>query len=111
MNSEYLTVPDVAELFQVNPQTVRRWIWKGKLPHVKVGGTVRIPKSGLDSMMTFKPDRVEANKSSEENRQASVTDIITQLEAVRNQIRTHSGEVENSIDVLTRLRESSVDNE
>ena len=111
MNSEYLTVPDVAELFQVNPQTVRRWIWKGKLPHVKVGGTVRIPKSGLDSMITFKPDCAQTGKSSQANRQTSVADIITQLEAVRNQIRTHSGEVENSIDVLARLRESSVDNE
>lgn len=111
MNGEYLTVPDVAELLQVNPQTVRRWIWKGKLPHVKVGGTVRIPKSGLDSMITFKPDRVKASKSSQTEHQTSVANIITQLEAVRNQIRTHSGEVENSADVLARLRESDVDNE
>ena len=111
MNGEYLTVSDVAELFQVNPQTVRRWIWEGKLPHVKVGGTVRIPKSGLDSMIAFKPNRVKTSKLSQANRQTSVTDIITQLEAARNQIRTHSGEVENSIDVLARLRESSVDNE
>jgi excisionase family DNA binding protein len=111
MNSEYLTVPDVAELLQVNPQTVRRWIWKGKLPHVKVGGTVRVPRSGLDNMITFKPDRVKTSKSSQASRETSVTSIITQLEAVRNQIRTHSGEVENSIDVLDRLRESSADNE
>ena len=111
MNDEYLTVSDVAELFQVNPQTVRRWIWKGKLPHVKVGGTVRIPKSGLDSMTTFTPDRVKTSKLSQASRQTSATDIITQLEAVRNQIRTHSGEIEDSINVLARLRESSVDNE
>ena len=111
MNGEYLTVSDVAELFQVNPQTVRRWIWKGKLPHIKVGGTVRVPKSGLDSMMTFKSDRIKTSKSSQASCQTSVTDIITQLEAVRNQIRAHSGEVENSIDVLARLRESSIDNE
>jgi excisionase family DNA binding protein len=111
MNSEYLTVPDVAELFQVNPQTVRRWIWSGKLPHIKVGGTVRIPKSGLDSMMTSKSDHAKASKSSQETRQTSATSIIAQLEAVCNQIRIHSGEVEDSIDVLTRLRESNVDNE
>ena len=111
MNSEYLTVPDVAELLQVNPQTVRRWIWKGKLPYVKVGGTVRIPKSGLDSMMTFKSDRAQVSKSSQENCQASATSIIAQLEMVRNQIRTHSGEIENSIDVLARLRKSNVNNE
>ena len=111
MNGEYLTISDVAELFQVNPQTVRRWIWKGKLPHIKVGGTVRVPKSGLDSMMTFKSDRIKTSKSSQASRQTSVMSIITQLEAVRNQIRTHSGEVENSADVLAQLRESNPDNE
>ncbi len=62
-------------------------------------------------MITFKSDRVKTSKSSQTNHQTSVTDIITQLEAVRNQIRPHSREVENSIDVLARLRESSVDNE
>ena len=35
--------------------------------------------------------------------------IITQLEVVRNQIRTHAGEVENSADVLAQLRESNPD--
>ena len=111
MNGEYLTVSDVAELFQVNPQTVRRWIWKGKLPHIKVGGTVRVPKSGLDSMMTFKSDRIKTSKSSQANRQTSVMSIITQLETIRHQIRTHSGEVENSANVLAQLRESNPDNE
>ena len=109
MNHEYLTVPDVAEMFQVNPQTVRRWIWTGKLPHIKVGRTVRVPKSGLDNMITFNPARAKTSELPQADRQASAASIITQLEAARDQIRTHSGEVEDSIDVLARLRERNTD--
>ena len=35
--------------------------------------------------------------------------IMTQLEEVRNQICTNSGGVEDSVDVLTRLRENNID--
>ncbi len=38
-----LTVGEVANRLKCHPQTVRRWIWSGKLGHVKVGGLVRIP--------------------------------------------------------------------
>ena len=61
-------------------------------------------------MVIFKSDRVKANKSFQANHQVSIPSIITQLETVRNQISTHSGEVENSVDVLARLREGNKDN-
>ena len=38
-----LTVGEVANRLKCHPQTVRRWIWSGKLGHVKAGGLVRIP--------------------------------------------------------------------
>ena len=60
-------------------------------------------------MVIFKSNRVKTNKSSQVNHQVSITSIITQLETVRNQISTHSGEVENSVDVLSRLREGNTD--
>lgn len=61
-------------------------------------------------MKTFKSDYVKTSKSLQANHQTSVTGIITQLEEVRNQISTHSGEVENSVDVLAQLREGTTDN-
>lgn len=34
---EWLTVFDVAELFHVNPETVRRWVREGELPVLDLG--------------------------------------------------------------------------
>ena len=106
MNHEYLTVPDVAELLQVNPQTVRRWIWKGKLPHIKVGHTIRVPKSELSGMATHRQEhRADAPP------QASAADVSAQLDAACEQIRAHCGEVEDSVKVLARVRERNVGHE
>lgn len=44
---ELLTVEEVAERLRCHPQTVRRFIWSGKLDHVKVGGLVRVPETAL----------------------------------------------------------------
>lgn len=35
---EWMTVEEVAELFKVNPETVRRWIRSKELPVLDVGG-------------------------------------------------------------------------
>ena len=61
-------------------------------------------------MQTFNSDRVKNTKLSQVNRQVSAEIIIAQLKAVRHQIRTHSGKVENSVDLLVRLREGNRDN-
>ena len=68
-------------------------------------------KDGFSSMKTFNSDRVKNTKLSQVNHQVSAEIIITQLEKVHKQICTNSGEVEDSVDVLTRLRESNTDNE
>jgi excisionase family DNA binding protein len=39
---EWMTVDEVAELFRVNAETVRRWIRAGDLPVLDLGG----PKTG-----------------------------------------------------------------
>lgn len=41
---EYLRVRELAELLQLNQQTVRNWISAGELESVKVGRAVRIPR-------------------------------------------------------------------
>jgi excisionase family DNA binding protein len=47
----YLTVADVAELLQLNQQTVRNWIDQGSLPALRVGRRVRIKRSDLDRVL------------------------------------------------------------
>ncbi|MBC8233790.1 helix-turn-helix domain-containing protein [bacterium] len=120
MNHEYLTVRDVAQLLKVNSQTVRRWIWNGKLPYIKVGQTVRVPKSELDGMVTRGQKRVQDVMQSPEDGFTSVNhvelqtlaeSVLAQLDAACEQIRAHVGEVEDSVNVLARVRESSASNE
>ncbi len=46
----WMTVPDVAELFVVNEETVRRWIRRGHLPVLNLGkgrGEYRIRRADL----------------------------------------------------------------
>ena len=67
-------------------------------------------KDGFSSMKTFNSDRVKNTKLSQVNHQVSAEIIITQLKAVCYQIRTHSGKLENSVDLLARLREGNRNN-
>ena len=46
--SEYLTINEVAGRMRVARQTVHLWVKNGKIPYVKIGGTVRIPREAVD---------------------------------------------------------------
>ena len=48
---QLLTVEEVANRLRCHPQTVRRFIWSGKLDHVKVGGLVRVPEAALQRLL------------------------------------------------------------
>ena len=32
-----ITVEELATIFRVNPQTIRNWVARGKIPHVQIG--------------------------------------------------------------------------
>lgn len=49
--TEWLTVQEVAELFRVNEETVRRWVRRGELPVLELGAGragYRIRRSDVD---------------------------------------------------------------
>ena len=46
-----LTVEEVAENLQVNPDTVRAWIRSGELSAINIGGKYRIYPSDLDDFI------------------------------------------------------------
>jgi excisionase family DNA binding protein len=58
--SQLLTVPQVAEEFQVTAQTVRNWIDQGVLPAARVGRAFRIRRSDVDALL----DRAAAESDS-----------------------------------------------
>lgn len=55
-----LTVPQVAEEFQVTAQTIRNWIDQGVLPAVRVGRAFRIRRGDVDALL----DRAQAASDS-----------------------------------------------
>lgn len=50
-NNEFLTVEQVAELFQVHWQTVLNYIKAGKITAVKLGKGYRIPQKSLTNFI------------------------------------------------------------
>jgi excisionase family DNA binding protein len=46
-----LTVPQVAEEFQVTAQTIRNWIDQGIIPAVRLGRAFRIARSDVDALL------------------------------------------------------------
>jgi excisionase family DNA binding protein len=55
-----LTVPQVAALLQVTPQTIRNWIDHGTLPAVRIGRAFRIKHQDVAALL----DRASADSAS-----------------------------------------------
>jgi len=60
MADTLLTVPQVAQEFQVTAQTIRNWIDQGVLPAVRVGRAFRIARADVDALL----DRAKAESDS-----------------------------------------------
>ena len=58
-NEEYLTVEQVAELFQVHWQTILNYIKSGKLTAVKLGKGYRIPKKSLTDFINTNKTNIQ----------------------------------------------------
>lgn len=47
-NEPLMTVDDVAAKLRVSSKTVRNWVFRGKLPSVKLGGAVRFDRNEIE---------------------------------------------------------------
>ena len=51
-NQKFYTTEEVAEMLKVNRESVRRWVRKGKLKSIKLGGKfIRISQIQLDTFI------------------------------------------------------------
>jgi excisionase family DNA binding protein len=80
MAERLLTVPQVAEEFQVTSQTIRNWIDSGTLPAIRVGRQFRLRRSDVDALL----DRARADSDSH----ASQRDVWS-AKATRMPMRRH----------------------
>ncbi len=51
MAERLLTVPQVAEEFQVTSQTIRNWIDAGTLPAIRMGRAFRLRRADVDALL------------------------------------------------------------
>lgn len=49
--NKMLTKEDVAEIFSVPMTTVQSWMNAGRIPYVKIGGTIRILPSDIEEII------------------------------------------------------------
>ena len=72
---QLLTVPQVAEQFQVTAQTIRNWIDAGVLPAVRVGRAFRVRGEDVDALL----ERASAESGSLATRRDVWTPTTTSL--------------------------------
>ncbi|MCP3685994.1 MAG: helix-turn-helix domain-containing protein [bacterium] len=59
----YVSVKTVAELYDIKPDTLRKWLQKRLLPSYNIRGLVRIKLSDLELMIVRKPSKKEVVKN------------------------------------------------
>ena len=53
-NEILLDVGQVAERLNMSIATVRRWVWQGYIPFMKIGKAIRFSKSDIDNWVSAK---------------------------------------------------------
>ena len=84
---ELLTVDEVAERLKCHPHTVRRWIWSGKLGHVKVGGLVRVPEEEVRLLL-----KEGERPAGGDNRRAGVAALRAAMQTLRGNVTSEDVE-------------------
>jgi excisionase family DNA binding protein len=95
---QLLTVPQVAEQFQVTAQTIRNWIDAGVLPAVRVGRAFRVRGEDVDALL----ERASAGSGSLGTRRDVWTPTTTSL--LRNKDERTPGSVWEGPDTELRAK-------
>jgi len=92
---ELVTVKEAAKESKRNMETVRRWIWSGKLPAQKLGNQLFIKRSELRAFL----DRLSVNKRGAWDK----LEAIEHAEALQKRIRARTG---TNFDISALIEES-----
>jgi hypothetical protein len=118
-----VSVREAAKMCDRNPETIRRWIWSGKLPAEKLGNQLFVKQSILTNFLreemttlqTQEQDLPEQTKESAGEQSAEMKhnqtvklpgsrmEVIGQLQNLREEIRKRTGNIEVS-ETIRQLR-------
>jgi excisionase family DNA binding protein len=48
---ELLTVRELGEYMRISRRTAYEWVYTGRVPHVRIGSTIRIPRAELERQL------------------------------------------------------------
>jgi|WetSurMetagenome_2_1015567.scaffolds.fasta_scaffold176298_3 excisionase family DNA binding protein len=109
-----ISVRDAAKECGRNPETVRRWIWSGKLPAEKLGNQLFVKKSELlkyyaetlkeeesspDSVTKAAEDTTVETSRADESTGTNREEVFARLKSLRAAIRNRTGNI--NIDEMT----------
>ena len=92
---DLISVREAARICGRNMETIRRWVWAGKLPAEKLGNQLFIKKSELDAYRR----KLAASKQEV----ARKSDFLERAMRLQNRIRARTGA---EFDVAALIRES-----
>ncbi len=96
-----ISVKDAAKECGRNPETVRRWIWSGKLQSEKLGNQLFVKRSALASFCRENeaaPDAVE-----------TMTEFFKQALALQTRIKARGAQPVDSTAVMRKMRGERTD--
>ncbi len=94
---EQITVREAAQECGRNMETIRRWIWGGKLPAEKLGNQLFIKRSDLDIFC-----RETAVRKYETERKP---DFLERAIALQKRIKARGGKPFNAAEEIRKMRE------
>jgi len=96
-DSELLSVREAARACGRNPETIRRWIWSGKLPAEKLGNQLFVRRSAFESYC-----RETATKPYQAGGRSG---LIGRMRDLRERVRARTGNLDVDIEGALRTRE------
>lgn len=94
IEKKLISVREAAAEYGRNAETVRRWIWSGKLPAQKLGNQLFIKRSDLQALPRNRKDATQKT--------SNWPQLIKEMKALREDIRKHAGDFD-----ITELIEES----
>jgi excisionase family DNA binding protein len=96
-----LTVPEAARRAGRSPETIRRWIWSGKLPSHKVGNQHVIDEEALEALLP-------AAEPDEDDELVDVSgewgDWLRRVEALKDRLRARGAHIPSGAELVREIR-------